>query len=158
MEGTAVVKAVSSGDTVILQGRANNGPPPERQLSLASLLAPKVARSAQGPEEVRCVSSVCGVLIVDACWGEGLSPIPNSNPRLETQQPPPSFPVVYAQPFGWAAREYLRKLLVGHQVRFKVDYKVATLNNRVRLCVIVCFFVSVGAVVTLEVEGAGNVV
>lgn len=84
MEGTATVKAVTSGDTVILQGRATNGPPPERQLSLASLLAPKVARSASGPEE----------------------------------------------PWGWAAREYLRKLVVGQTVRFKVDYKVATLNNR----------------------------
>lgn len=52
MEGTAVVKAVVSGDTVILQGRANNGPPPERQLSLSSLLAPKVARGPNGPEEV----------------------------------------------------------------------------------------------------------
>ena len=75
MEGTAVVKAVSSGDTVILQGRANNGPPPERQLSLASLLAPKVARSAQGPEEVRCVSSVW---IVDCGCVLGGRSFPNS--------------------------------------------------------------------------------
>lgn len=52
MEGTAVVKAVTSGDTVILQGRAANGPPPERSLSLSSLLAPKVARGPNGPEEV----------------------------------------------------------------------------------------------------------
>ena len=53
MEGTAVVKCVVSGDTIILQGRAVNGPPPERQLSLSSLLAPKVARGPQSPEEVR---------------------------------------------------------------------------------------------------------
>lgn len=57
---------------------------------------------------------------------------------------------MYAQPWGWAAREYLRKLLVGHQVRFKVDYKVATLNNRVRLCF--CLGVMYGVLV---VEGGG---
>lgn len=55
MEGTAVVKAVTSGDTVILQGRAQNGPPPERSLSLSSLLAPKVARGPNGPEEVSLI-------------------------------------------------------------------------------------------------------
>lgn len=51
-EGTAIVKAVVSGDTLILQGRATNGPPPERSLSLSSLQAPKVSRGPNSPEEV----------------------------------------------------------------------------------------------------------
>ena len=83
-EGNAIVKCVISGDTVILQGRSAGGPPPERQLSLSSLLAPKVARGPNAPEE----------------------------------------------PYGWAAREYLRRLCVGFPVTFKVDYTVPTLNNR----------------------------
>jgi hypothetical protein len=50
--GVAIVKAVLSGDTLVLMGRPQNGPPPERQLSLSSLMAPKVARGPQSPEEV----------------------------------------------------------------------------------------------------------
>ncbi|CAM9546987.1 unnamed protein product, partial [Discosporangium mesarthrocarpum] len=42
--GTATVKAVLSGDTVILIGRAVNGPPPEMQLTLSFLQAPKLGR------------------------------------------------------------------------------------------------------------------
>ena len=83
-EGNAIVKAVVSGDTVILQGRSTGGPPPERQLSLSSLLAPRVARGPGAQEE----------------------------------------------PWGWASREFLRKLCVGFPVTFKVDYTVPTLNNR----------------------------
>ncbi|CAM9317809.1 unnamed protein product [Choristocarpus tenellus] len=42
--GTATVKAVVSGDTVSLVGHATNGPPPEMQLTLSSLQAPKLGR------------------------------------------------------------------------------------------------------------------
>jgi len=85
-EGNAIVKAVVSGDTVILQGRSTGGPPPERQMSLSSLLAPRVARG----------------------------------PTMMGQE----------EPWGWASREFLRKLCVGFPVTFKVDYRVPTLNNR----------------------------
>jgi hypothetical protein len=40
--GTATVKAVPSGDTLVLVGRPAGGPPPEIQISLAGLSAPKV--------------------------------------------------------------------------------------------------------------------
>lgn len=50
--GTATVKMVLSGDTVVLMGRAVNGPPPEMQLSLSSLIAPKLGRGPQSAEEV----------------------------------------------------------------------------------------------------------
>ena len=41
VERSGVVKSVVSGDTVVLMGRANNGPPPEIQLTLSSLIAPR---------------------------------------------------------------------------------------------------------------------
>lgn len=51
--GTATVKAVISGDTLVLIGAATNGPPPELVLTLASLQAPRLARSAEASNEVR---------------------------------------------------------------------------------------------------------
>ncbi len=50
--GNATVKAVLSGDTVVLIGSATNGPPPELVLTLASLQAPKLARTPEQHDEV----------------------------------------------------------------------------------------------------------
>ncbi|CAI5724755.1 unnamed protein product [Peronospora farinosa] len=47
--GHATVKAVLSGDTLVLMGTATNGPPPELMLTLSSLQAPRLARS---PEQI----------------------------------------------------------------------------------------------------------
>ena len=47
LEGNGFVKAVPSGDTVVIIGQRNNGPPPEIQLTLASLLSPRPPR---GPD------------------------------------------------------------------------------------------------------------
>lgn len=77
--GIGIVKAVLSGDTVVLQGASRAGTQaPELQLSLSHLSAPRIARHPDQRDE----------------------------------------------PFGWPAREYLRKVAVGKQVRFRVDYKV----------------------------------
>lgn len=81
--GFATVKAVLSGDTVVLVGATKNGPPPELMLTLASLQAPRLARSPEGSNE----------------------------------------------PYAWASREFLRKLLIGKQVRFKVEYRVNAINR-----------------------------
>lgn len=43
--GFGTVKAVLSGDTLLLVGKSKGGPPPTRQLSLAGIKAPKLARS-----------------------------------------------------------------------------------------------------------------
>jgi len=51
MSGYATCKAVLSGDTVVLMGRAVNGPPPELQLSLAGVMAPKLARGPSSVDE-----------------------------------------------------------------------------------------------------------
>ena len=40
----AIVKAISSGDTLLLMGQkaSSNGPPPEKSITLSSLMAPKL--------------------------------------------------------------------------------------------------------------------
>ncbi|TMW64988.1 hypothetical protein Poli38472_009155 [Pythium oligandrum] len=81
--GRATVKAVISGDTLVLMGAATNGPPPELVLTLASLQAPRLARGPDQPSE----------------------------------------------PYAWASREFLRKLCIGKQVRFKVEYRVNAINR-----------------------------
>lgn len=81
--GHATVKAVLSGDTLVLMGAATNGPPPELMLTLSSLQAPRLARS---PEQTN-------------------------------------------EPYAWASREHLRKLCIGKQVRFKVEYRVPAINR-----------------------------
>lgn len=39
-----VVKSVLSGDTVVVMGIPRGGPPPEKQISLASIKAPRLVR------------------------------------------------------------------------------------------------------------------
>ena len=39
-----IVKSVISGDTIVVRGRPVNGPPPEKQLSLAHVVAPRLGR------------------------------------------------------------------------------------------------------------------
>lgn len=65
--GQATVKMVLSGDTVVLMGRAVNGPPPEIQLSLSSLIAPKLARGPQSAEEVSCCTHRHRFLHMESC-------------------------------------------------------------------------------------------
>lgn len=52
------MKAVISGDTLVLVGAATNGPPPELVLTLASLQAPRLARAAEQTNEVDTVLNV----------------------------------------------------------------------------------------------------
>ncbi|CAI5721420.1 unnamed protein product [Hyaloperonospora brassicae] len=50
--GQAIVKAVLSGDTLVLMGAtATNGPPPELVLTLSSLQAPRLAHSSEQSSE-----------------------------------------------------------------------------------------------------------
>ena len=49
--GFATVKAVLSGDTVILMGVPKNGPPPERQVSLSYVKAPKFANNQKAYQD-----------------------------------------------------------------------------------------------------------
>ncbi|KAJ1967855.1 hypothetical protein IWQ62_001594 [Dispira parvispora] len=76
-----IVKSVLSGDTVILRGRPrNNGPPPERQLNLSYVAAPRLGSI-----------------------------------RKDTRD----------EPLAFESRNFLRTLVVGKEVTFRVNHTVA---------------------------------
>ncbi|KAI8851643.1 hypothetical protein BC829DRAFT_386525 [Chytridium lagenaria] len=79
--GRAYVKNVLSGDTVILRGRPTGGPPPEKVLSLANIIAPRLGTP--------------------------------SDPSKE-------------EAGAFESREFLRKLLVGKEVAYRVEYTTAS--------------------------------
>ncbi|XP_038684487.1 ribonuclease TUDOR 1-like [Tripterygium wilfordii] len=78
------VKAVPSGDSLLIMALTSKtpGPPPEKTITLSSLIAPRLARRG-GVDE----------------------------------------------PFAWDSREYLRKLCIGKEVTFKVEYTVPSINR-----------------------------
>ncbi|KAL4383252.1 hypothetical protein GQ457_15G007210 [Hibiscus cannabinus] len=78
------VKAVPSGDSLVVTAMASNrpGPPPEKTITLASLIAPRLARRG-GVDE----------------------------------------------PFAWESREFLRKLCIGKEVTFRVEYAVPSIGR-----------------------------
>ncbi|KAE8661954.1 TUDOR-SN protein 1 isoform 2 [Hibiscus syriacus] len=78
------VKAVPSGDSLVVTAMASNrpGPPPEKIITLASLIAPRLARRG-GVDE----------------------------------------------PFAWESREFLRKLCIGKEVTFRVEYAVPSIGR-----------------------------
>ncbi|PON97497.1 Nuclease domain-containing protein [Trema orientale] len=78
------VKAVPSGDCLVIVAITANkpGPPPEKTITLSSLIAPRLARRG-GIDE----------------------------------------------PFAWDSREYLRKLCIGKEVAFRVDYAVPSIGR-----------------------------
>ncbi|MBA0559600.1 hypothetical protein Golob_016555, partial [Gossypium lobatum] len=78
------VKAVPSGDSLVIMALTSNrpGPPPEKTITLASLIAPRLARRG-GVDE----------------------------------------------PFAWDSREYLRKLCIGKEVTFRVEYAVPSIGR-----------------------------
>ncbi|KAL3512036.1 hypothetical protein ACH5RR_024753 [Cinchona calisaya] len=76
------VKAVPSGDSLVIVASTKAEIPPEKTITLSSLIAPKLARRGSVDE-----------------------------------------------PFAWASREYLRKLCIGKEVAFKVDYTVPSIGR-----------------------------
>ncbi|GAB4847393.1 Translin-1 [Ancistrocladus abbreviatus] len=77
------VKAVPSGDTLVIMGNTKaDALPPEKTITLAYLIAPRLARRGGSDE-----------------------------------------------PFAWNSREYLRKLCIGKEVTFKVDYTVPSIGR-----------------------------
>ena len=65
--GRAFVKAVLSGDTVILRGKPVNGPPPEKTFSLAGISAPRLG-TAREPEKEEVG---CNCIYDAAVFGDG---------------------------------------------------------------------------------------
>ncbi|KAL6996806.1 Translin-1 [Sarracenia purpurea var. burkii] len=76
------VKAVPSGDSLVIMGSSKAEIPPEKTITLSSLVAPRLARRG-GVDE----------------------------------------------PFAWESREYLRKLCIGKDVTFRVDYTVPSIGR-----------------------------
>ncbi|KAF6168723.1 hypothetical protein GIB67_013105 [Kingdonia uniflora] len=76
------VKAVTSGDCLVIMGSTRAEIPPEKTITLSSLIAPRLARRG-GVDE----------------------------------------------PFAWESREYLRKLCIGKEVTFRVDYTVSSIGR-----------------------------
>ncbi|KAL6562823.1 Translin-1 [Orobanche hederae] len=78
-----LVKAVPSGDSLVIMGNTKAEIPPEKTITLSSLMAPKLAPRRGGLDE----------------------------------------------PFAWESREFLRKLCIGKEVTFKVDYTVPAIKR-----------------------------
>jgi staphylococcal nuclease domain-containing protein 1 len=76
------VKAVPSGDSLVIMGSTKAEIPPEKTITLSSLIAPRLARRGSVDE-----------------------------------------------PFAWESREYLRKLCIGKDVTFRVDYTVPSIGR-----------------------------
>ncbi|XP_026377143.1 ribonuclease TUDOR 1-like [Papaver somniferum] len=76
------VKAVTSGDCLVIMGNTKAEIPPEKTITLSSLMAPRLARRG-GVDE----------------------------------------------PFAWESREFLRKLCIGKEVTFRVDYTVPSIGR-----------------------------
>ncbi|CAN4086534.1 unnamed protein product [Withania somnifera] len=76
------VKAVPSGDSLVIMGSSKSEIPPEKSITLASLMAPRLARRG-GVDE----------------------------------------------PFAWQSRDFLRKLCIGKEVTFKVEYTVPSIGR-----------------------------
>ncbi|KAJ0973495.1 hypothetical protein J5N97_021454 [Dioscorea zingiberensis] len=76
------VKAVPSGDCLVIMGLSKSEIPPEKTITLSSLIAPRLARRGIADE-----------------------------------------------PFAWDSREFLRKLCLGKEVTFRVDYTVPSIGR-----------------------------
>lgn len=52
IKGKAIVKSVLSGDTIIIRGKANNGPPSEAILQFTMITSPRVGYKTSEQDEV----------------------------------------------------------------------------------------------------------
>jgi len=82
-KGRGIVKAVLSGDTIIVVHleRNQHGPPLEREITISNIVAPKLGRRKTAKK-----------------------------------------PATADENFAWASREWLRKLVIGKQVSYVIDY------------------------------------
>ncbi|KAK2712557.1 staphylococcal nuclease domain-containing protein 1-like [Artemia franciscana] len=77
-----IVRQVISGDSLVIRGQPKNGPPPEKTVGLAGIIAPKIGRKPPNSEEIK------------------------------------------DEPYGFDAREFLRKKVVGKEITFQTIYTV----------------------------------
>lgn len=96
-----IVKEVVSGDTLVVVAAVKAGVPPEKRITLSSLMAPKLV--CFGLEAGATVSLCCFCALADACaiW----------RPQGKRDG------TVRDEPFAWASREFLRKKCIGQASR-----------------------------------------
>ena len=51
-KGKAIVKSIRSGDSIIIRGKVNNGPPPEAILQLSMINSPRLGFKSSENDEV----------------------------------------------------------------------------------------------------------
>ena len=93
------VKEVVSGDTLVIMGPSRGGPPPEKRLTLASLIAPRMVGVSQCRR---------GTLLVQRLPLTASSLSPQARRDGTTLD----------EPFAWQSREFLRKKCVGQVSNF----------------------------------------
>lgn len=117
-----VVKEVPSGDTLVIVGTAKQGPPPEKRITLSSLIAPKLvralsvlllaaagqARSSRGPADRERWMQIILLLQPLLLDNNPLVTIPHVQGKRDGSSKD--------EPFAWESREFLRKRCIG-QVR-----------------------------------------
>ena len=88
------VKEVASGDTLVIMGPSRGGPPPEKRLTLASLIAPRLVRvsAACASSCRRCVLLATPAAIYMQARRDGSTA---------------------DEPFAWQSREFLRQKSIG---------------------------------------------
>ncbi|KAJ3335235.1 hypothetical protein HDU93_006087, partial [Gonapodya sp. JEL0774] len=139
----AFVKHLVSNDTVALRGKPTaNGPPPEKLFSFADVVAPRLGNAKEPSKEELAILCVIGAnwRIIEVSGLSGGTPSLDS--RLGAADASPGARIVdprhvhqwflilfFKSPHAFATREHLRRLLVGKEVAFRVDYTTAT-NKR----------------------------
>ena len=88
------VKEVVSGDTLVIMGPPRGGPPPEKRLTLASLIAPRMVRSV----------AACAQL-----YGDSTYPSTADAACLQARRDGSTAD----EPFAWQSREFLRQKSIG---------------------------------------------
>mmetsp|Transcript_2017 Transcript_2017/g.6126 ORF Transcript_2017/g.6126 Transcript_2017/m.6126 type:complete len:896 (-) Transcript_2017:3840-6527(-) len=71
-QNSAVVKAVLSGDTLIVMGAPQNGPPPEKQITLSGIIAPRLGRR-DGQSKDEPFAWPAREFLRKACVGKGVT-------------------------------------------------------------------------------------
>lgn len=94
-----IVKEVLSGDSIVIVGGAKTGIPPEKRLTLSSLIAPKLVSCYTACQ--RCM------------WPPGGVGHVRCNPSFTAGPQGKRDGTTKDEPFAWQAREFLRKKLIG---------------------------------------------
>lgn len=122
--------------------REQGGPPPEKTITLASLVAPRMVRaprpdrfaisnpsSTKARPEADFWSSARSVLAVTPATPRALTRIRLRSPPSSPKTKPQARRDGRDEPFAFASREFPRRLLIGKQVKFRVEYAVQSIGR-----------------------------